>query len=380
TDDLRTHALVTLELLDELIDNLARTNQRNAAARNNALFDSRASRMHRILNARLLLLHLGLGSRTDLDDGHAADQLRQPLLQLLAVVVRGGLLDLRANLLHAALDLAIRSAAIDDRRVVLVDGDALRRAQVLDLHALELDAEILSDGFTASQNSDVLEHGLAAVAEARSLHRSHIQRATQLVDYERRQRLTVHVLCNNQQRLGGARNLLQQRQQVLHRRNLLLVDEDVGVLQNRLHALCIGHEVGRQVAAVELHALDHIQLRLHRARLFNRDHAILADLLHRLGDNRADRRIRVRRDRAHLRNHLAAHGLRKLVERAADNIAVLVALADDGLNRLVDAALQRHRVCAGRNRLHALAIDRLRKHGRRGGAVSGNVRGLRSNL
>src|SRR6185312_1325157 len=112
----------------------------------------------------------GLGCCTDLDDGNAADQLCQTLLQLLAVIVRGGLLDLRANLLHAALDLAVLAAAVNDRRVVLVDRDALRGAQVLDLHALELDAEILSDGLTTSQHSDVLEHGLAAVAEARSLH------------------------------------------------------------------------------------------------------------------------------------------------------------------------------------------------------------------
>src|SRR5580698_10184503 len=139
------------------------------------------------------------------------------------VAVRGRLLDLRANLLHAALDLAVSSAAIDDSGVVLVDGDALRRTQVLDLHALELDAEVLGDRLAAGQDSDVLQHGLAAVAEAGSLHRSDIQRAAQLVDHESRQRLTIHVLCDDEQRLRRARNLLQQRQQVLHRRDLLLV-------------------------------------------------------------------------------------------------------------------------------------------------------------
>src|SRR6202000_38778 len=153
-------------------------------------------------------------SCTDFDDGHAADQLRQTLLQLLAIVVRGGLVDLRANLLHAALDLAVSSAAVNDRRVVLVDRHALRSAQILDLHALELDAEILSDGLAARENSDVLEHGLAAVAEARSLHRSDVQRAAQLVDNQSRQRLAVDVLCNDEQRLGGGGNLLEQRAQI----------------------------------------------------------------------------------------------------------------------------------------------------------------------
>jgi hypothetical protein len=60
--------------------------------------------MQGILNASLLFLHLGFGGRTDLDDGNAAGQLRQPLLQLLAVIVRRGFVDLCAQLLDAAFD------------------------------------------------------------------------------------------------------------------------------------------------------------------------------------------------------------------------------------------------------------------------------------
>ena len=105
-----------------------------------ALFDRRLGRVHRVLDARLLLLHLGLGGRTDLDDGDAADQLREPLLQLLTVVVRGRVLDLRADLLDAALDRLLAAGALDDRRVVLVDGDLLGLAEILELDVLELDA------------------------------------------------------------------------------------------------------------------------------------------------------------------------------------------------------------------------------------------------
>ena len=119
--------------------------QRDAAARHDAFLDGRLGRVHRVLDARLLLLHLGLGGRTDLDDGDAADQLREPLLQLLAVVVRGRVLDLRAELLDAALDGRRRAGALDDRRVVLVDGDLLGLAEVVELDVLELDAEVLGD-------------------------------------------------------------------------------------------------------------------------------------------------------------------------------------------------------------------------------------------
>ena len=50
--------------------------------------------MQRVFDTGLLFLHFGLGRRTDLDDGNAAGQLGQALLQLLAIVVGGGLVDL----------------------------------------------------------------------------------------------------------------------------------------------------------------------------------------------------------------------------------------------------------------------------------------------
>ena len=60
--------------------------------------------LKRVLDAVLLLLQLGLGRGADLDHRHAAGQLGQPLLQLLAVEVGGRGLDLGADLLDAALD------------------------------------------------------------------------------------------------------------------------------------------------------------------------------------------------------------------------------------------------------------------------------------
>ena len=79
--------------------------QGHAAAGDNAFFDGRTGGMHGVFDAGLLFLHFGFGRGADFDHGHATDQLRQPLLQLLAVVVAGGLLDLAANFLHAAFDV-----------------------------------------------------------------------------------------------------------------------------------------------------------------------------------------------------------------------------------------------------------------------------------
>ena len=58
----------------------------------------------------------------------------------------------------------------------------------------------------------------------------------------------------------------------------------------------------------------------------------------------------------------------------------LLDLVDDDLDGLLDAALELHRVGAGRDVLRALAIDRLRQHGRGGGAVAGHVRRLARDL
>src|SRR3546814_10015039 len=58
----------------------------------------------------------------------------------------------------------------------------------------------LSDDFALAQDRDVLEHRLAAIAEARRLDRGDLQTATQLVDDERGQLLALDVLGDDQQR------------------------------------------------------------------------------------------------------------------------------------------------------------------------------------
>src|SRR3954451_10149837 len=119
-----------------------------------------------VLDAVLLLLHLGLGRRPDLDDRDAAGQLGQPLLQLLAVEVGVGRLDLLLDLLDAALDLLGVAGAIDDRGRVLRDHDSTGLAELVELGVLQLQAHLLGDHLAAGEDADVLEHPLAAVTEA----------------------------------------------------------------------------------------------------------------------------------------------------------------------------------------------------------------------
>ena len=112
------------------VDDLDGAEERDAAAGDDTLFHGRTGRMERVFDAGLLLLHLNLGGGTDVDDGDTAGELGEALLELLAVVVAGGLVDLAADLLHAALDVGRLAAALDDGGVLLVDDDALGLAEV----------------------------------------------------------------------------------------------------------------------------------------------------------------------------------------------------------------------------------------------------------
>src|SRR5436309_1257169 len=366
--DLDAEALVVRNV--ELVEHRAGADERHAAARHDALLDRGPRRVERVLDARLLLLHLDLGRRPDAHDRHAADQLGEPLLELLAVVVRGGLLDLRPDLLDAALDVALLAGAAADGGVVLVDHAALAAPEVLERDVLELHAELYRDHAAAGQDADVLEHRLAAVTEARGLHAHARERASDLVDHQGGERLALQILRDDEEWLAGTGHLLEQREQVLHCRDLLLVNQDVDVLVDGLHAVRVGDEVGTQISAVELHALDHLELRVEALRLLDRDHALLPHLAHRLGDDLADGRVVVGGDGADLRDLLLLFG--GLGER--------LELLHDRLDRLVDAALERHRVVAGDHHLEALGEDGACEHGGRRRPVARHVGGLGGDL
>src|SRR5271165_963281 len=210
-DHVDAEALVVVLGL-QVRQHLARARQSHAAAGHDAFLDGRARGVQRVVDAVLALLHLDLGRAADADDRNPAGELRQTLLQLLAVVVRGGLLDLRADLIAAALDVVALAGALDDRGVLLLDENPLRLAENVQGDVLELDAEVLADDLTAGQDGDVLEHRLAAITEARRLHCRDLQAAAQLVDNQGRQRLALDVLGDDQQWLARLHHTLEQRQ------------------------------------------------------------------------------------------------------------------------------------------------------------------------
>src|SRR5579872_135496 len=339
--------------------------QSNAAARHDAFLHSGPRGVERVLDAILLLLDLDLCRTADADHRDAAGELGQTLLKLLAVVVRGGLLDLRLDLANARLDVLLLAGALDDRGVLLVDHHLAGAAEHVDRHAFELHAEFVGNQLAAGEDRDVFQHRLAAIAEARRLDGGDLQAAAQAVDDERRQRLALDILGNNQKRFAGLHHGLQHRQHRLQAGQLLLVQQHVDVFEFRRHLLAVGDEIGRQIAAVELHAFDNIDLGPERLVLFDRDDALVADLLHRLRNHLADRGIAIGGNRADL-GDLGGGG---------DRLGALLDILHDRVHGDFDAAFEVHRIHAGGNRLGAFAHDRLRQHGRGGGAVTGGVVG-----
>src|SRR4051812_8430157 len=164
-DDLRARLLV-LDVERVEVHGVDRLEQRDPAAGHDALLEGGPGGLERVLDAVLLLLHLRLGGRADLHDGDAAGELGEALLELLAVEVRVRGLDLRLDLVDAALDGVPVTGAVDDRRGVLRHDDAAGAAELRDLGVLELQAHLLGDDLATGEDGDVLEHALAAGAPA----------------------------------------------------------------------------------------------------------------------------------------------------------------------------------------------------------------------
>src|SRR5690606_17454632 len=193
-----------------------------------------------------------------------------------------------------------------------------------------------------------------------------LQDATDVVHDQGGQGFALDVLGHDQQRAAGLGDLFQHRQQVADVADLLVEDQDERIIQHGDLLVGVVDEVGRQVAAVELHAFDDVQLVVQGLAVFDGDDAFLADLVHRVGDDFTDGGVAVGRDRTDLGDGLAGGA----------GLGQLVQFVDGSDHGLVDAALQVHGADAGGHVLQAFFDDGLGQHGGGGGAVTGVVGGL----
>src|SRR5579875_2452881 len=241
----------------QVIQSLGRVQQGHATAGHHTLFNTGAGRGERILNAGLAILQLNFGTSTDLDQRYATGQFRQTLLQLLTVIVAGGLFNLSLDLTDACLNVGGITTALDNGGIFLVRNDRASGAEVGQGRAIQAAAHLLADDLATGQNSDVAQHLLAAITKTRSFDSYHIEDTAQLVNDQGRQRRNIDILRDNQDvALALLHHLLNYRQNILHGTDLLVRDEDIRIFERGLHLLRVGDEVRRDVALIDLHTFD----------------------------------------------------------------------------------------------------------------------------
>ena len=94
--------------------------------------------------------------------------------------------------------------------------------------------------------------------------------------------------------------MLEDRKDFLQCGDLLVIDEEVGVLQLCLHLLGVGDEVGGDISAVKLHPFDHLYGSFDTLSLFDGDYTFLTHLAHSLGNKLTDLLIPVSGDLSYM--------------------------------------------------------------------------------
>src|SRR5690554_219525 len=367
TQQVDTYVLVFVVPL-QLSNSLQSTDQGNTATRYDTFFNSGASCVQSVVDTSFLLFHLDFTGRTHLDDRNTASQLGYALLQLLTVVVRRGFFDLLADLSYASLDVRLSTGTIDDDDVLFGDLYALGAAQIVQSGVFQGQAHFLGNHSTASQDSDILQHFLTTVAKARGFNRSNFHDTAHVVHYQRSQGFAFHVFCNDQQGLGRLGHRFQDRQHFADVGDFLVNQQHERVFQFGRHGVLVVDEVGRQVAAVELHTFYYVQLVFEAATFFNSDHAFFADALHGFSDDVTNALVAIGGDGAHLSDCFGV----------AARTGQLLDFFNCCMQTFVDTALQVHGVHASGNGFQAFVYDGLGQNSCSGGTVTGHIVGLGS--
>lgn len=339
--------------------------------REDTLLDGSTSGVQGVNDAVLLLADLDFRGTADLDDGNTAGELGKTLLQLLLLVLGGGGVSHDATDLLTALRNAVLAAlTVQDDGVLLGDGDGAGGTEHVRSESLELELELVGEDGTVGEDTKVTEDALAVVTEARGLDGSNLELATELVQDADGESLTLDVLSNDDQRATEGGGGLESGDDVLDSRDLLLREQDEGLVELDLLSLGVGDEVGGDVATVEAHTLGDFKLVIISLALLDGDDTLLANLLHSSGDQLADVGIAVGRDGRDLSDLLTS----------GDVTLVLLEIVDNGVHSSLNTAAQVHGVAACSNVLHGLGKDGTSKDGSGGGTVTSEFVGLGSDI
>lgn len=371
SDDAHTKLLVKvggLEVLESVDGGL---DEGSTTAREDALLNGSAGGVERIHEAVLLLANLHLGGATDLDDGNTARELGEALLELLLLVLGGGGVGHDTTDLLAALSNRVLAAVtVEEDGVLLGDGDGAGGAEHVRGKLVKLDIELGAEDGGVGEDSKIAEDGLAVVTEAGGLDGGNLELATELVENADGESLALKVLGDDDERTAELVGDLESGDDVHGGGDLLLREEDQGLLELDLLGLGVGDEVGGDEAAVEAHTLGDLELIEESLTLLDGDDTLLADLLHGVGNQLANVLVAVGRDGGDLGDLL----------RGGDVAAVLLEVLDDVVDGSLDTAAEIHGVAASSDILDRLGEDGAGEDGGSGGTVTGDLVGLGGDL
>lgn len=267
----------------------------------NTFLDGGAGGVESIVVPVLLLSDLNLARATNLDNGNTATELGQSLLELSPVVVRSGrVVDQSSDLLASRLDEVLVTLAVEDDGVLLGNGNGAGGTEHVGGGLLKLDVELVSEDGTAGEDGNITEDRLSVVTKAGGLDSGDGELTSELVEDDGSESLTVNVLGDDQQRSTGLGGDLKRRKDVLKSRDLLLGEEDEGLLELDTLVLGVGDEVRGDEASVESHTLGNLNLVVNGSTFLDGDDTLLADLLHGLGNDGTDVGITVGGDGGNL--------------------------------------------------------------------------------
>src|SRR5699024_10791000 len=200
-----------------------------ATTGNDALFNSGLRVAYGIFDAVLAFLEFNLSCGAGTDDGDTTGELGQTFLEFLAVVLGVGVFDLTADLADAATNLVGISRAFNDGGLILGHDNLACLPQELHISVFELQTSVFANDLATREDRDVLQHGLASVTEAGSLHCNRFEGAADLIDHECCQCFAFNIFGDDEKRLAGLHDLLQKGKQVLNVGDLAFYQQDVGV-------------------------------------------------------------------------------------------------------------------------------------------------------
>jgi len=164
---------------------------------------------------------------------------------------------------------------------------------------------------------------------------------------------------------GGGSYLLENGDEILNLLDLLVSDENLGVVKLDEETFVVGDEGRGDVSTVDFHPLLDVDGGLERARGLDGEDTVLADTIKSIGNHLTDALVVTRGDGGDILD----------VVPTTHRGGVLLELLDEEIGSLVDTLLQGNRICSRRHCLETVKGKFSGEDGSGGGAVTGRVVG-----